>query len=72
MYTITENKKSGALKALIIISIIAASAASICATLMIWKKKCCKDKMIEDEIDAAIDAALSEESTSDTEEVIEA
>ena len=71
MYTITENKKSGALKALIIISIIAASAASICATLTIWKKKCCKNRLIEDEIEAAINAALSEECTTDT-EVIEA
>ena len=36
---------------------------------MIWKKKFCKDKQLNDAIDAAIDAAFAEDEEADAIEV---
>ena len=68
-----EKNKASVLKfALIIVSVTAAVVVAV----IIWKKKRIKDKQIEEEIDAAIDAAFAEKSAvtadlkiSETEEI---
>lgn len=67
MLVIKEKKKVNAVKLVLIIAGAVAAVAAIGALFMIWKKKCCKDKQIEAEIDAAIEAAFAEDNAADVE-----
>ena len=67
MLIIREKKKSGAIKIVLLVAGIVAAVAALGAMLMIFKKKCCKNKQIEAEIDAAINAAFAEEDAAELE-----
>lgn len=70
MYVIQEEKKKvSVVKIIIIVASIAAAVAAVVAAFMIWKKKFCKDKQLNDAIDAAIDAAFAEDEEADAIEV---
>ena len=72
MFIIKEKKKNVSIvKIVLIVAGILAAVAAVGAALMVWKKKCCKDKQIEEEIDAAIDAAFTEDEAAEV-EVVEA
>ncbi len=67
MFIIKEKKKkSSAVKIVLIIAGIFAALAAVGAVLMLIKNKFCKDKQIEAEIDAAINAAFAEEDTAES------
>lgn len=61
-----EKKKFSIVKLVVIIASIAAIAATFFAAFMFWKKKFGKAKELENQIDAAIDAAFAEEEDVET------
>ena len=71
MYVIKEEKKSNTLKIVLIVLAVVAVVGAGVAAFLIWKKKKDANKQIEEEIDAAIDAAFAEEETAEV-EVVEA
>ena len=67
MYEIREEKKSFSIvKLIVIIASIAALAAAFAAAFMFWKKKFGKAKDLENQIEAAIDAAFADEEDVET------
>lgn len=71
MYVIKEEKKSNTWKIVLIVLAVVAVVGAGVAAFLIWKKKKDANKQIEEEIDAAIDAAFAEEETAEV-EVVEA
>ena len=70
MYVV-EGKKNNTWKVvLIVLGVLAVVGAGV-AAFLIWKKKKDANKQIEEEIDAAIDAAFAEEDVTEI-EVVEA
>ena len=70
MYTIQEEKKSFSIvKLVVIITTVAAIAATFAAAFMFWKKKFGKAKALENQIDAAIEAAFADEEDVETVEL---
>ena len=68
MYIVKEKKVS-ALKIILIVVGIAAATAAVVTAVMLWKKKKAADKIIEEEIDAAIEAAFAEDEEYETADV---
>lgn len=60
MYVVQEKKTSTLKIVLIVLAVLAVVGAGV-AAFLIWKKKRDENKKIEDEIDAAIDAAFAED-----------
>ncbi|MBQ8408732.1 MAG: hypothetical protein IJY39_07690 [Clostridia bacterium] len=70
MYVIKEEKKKvNALKIVFLVVGIVAAVAAVLAAIMVWKKKKCGEKQIEEEIEAAINAAFAEDDEAETAEV---
>lgn len=62
MFVVNEEKKKvSVVKIIVVTAAIAAGVAAIVTALMIWKKKKCIEKQLDEEIEAAIDAAFAED-----------
>ena len=61
MYVIKEEKKVSIVKIIVITAAIAAGIAAIATAIMFWRKKKCAENQLDNEIDAAIEAAFAEE-----------
>lgn len=72
MFVIKEDKKVSVLKIVLISAGIAAVVGAAVAAVIIWKKKKNATKQIEDEIDAAIDAAFAEDAEIVSVDVVDA
>ena len=72
MFVIKEDKKLSVLKIVLISAGIAAAVGAAVAAVIIWKKKKSATKQIEDEIDAAIDAAFAEDAEIVSVDVVDA
>lgn len=72
MFVIKEDKKVSVLKIVLISAGIAAVVGAAVAAVVIWKKKKNATKQIEDEIDAAIDAAFAEDAEIVSVDVVDA
>lgn len=72
MFVIKEDKKVSVLKIVLISAGIAAVVGAAVAAVIIWKKKKNTTKQIEDEIDAAIDAAFAEDAEIVSVDVVDA
>lgn len=68
MYIVKEKKVS-VLKIVLIVVGIAAATAAVVTAIMLWKKKKEADKIIEEEIDAAIEAAFADDEECETADV---
>lgn len=68
MYVVEEKKSNTWKVVLIVLGILAVIGAGV-AVFLIWKKKKDANKQIEEEIDAAIDAAFAEEDIAEIESV---
>ncbi len=68
MYVVEEKKSNTWKVVLIVLGILAVIGAGV-AVFLIWKKKKDANKQIEEEIDAAIDAAFAEEDVAEIESV---
>lgn len=66
MYVVKEKKSNTWKVVLIVLGILAVVGAGV-AAFLIWKKKKDANKQIEEEIDAAIDAAFAEEDVAEIE-----
>ena len=66
MYVVKEKKGNTLKVVLIVLGILAVVGAGV-AAFLIWKKKKDANKQIEEEIDAAIDAAFAEEDVTEIE-----
>lgn len=64
-----KEKKVSVLKIVIIAAGVAAAVAAVVTAIIIWKKRKDADKIIEEEIDAAIEAAFAEEESAETADV---
>ena len=70
-----EKKKVNIGKIIAITAVIAAGVAAVVTALMFWKKKKCMEQQLDNEIDAAIEAAFAEEAQTaelQTSETVEA
>ena len=68
MYVVEEKKNNTWKVVLIVLGVLAVVGAGV-AAFLIWKKKKDANKQIEEEIDAAIDAAFAEEDVAEIEAV---
>ncbi len=66
MYVVKEKKTETWKIVLIVLGVLAVVGAGV-AAFLIWKKKKDENKQIEEEIDAAIDAAFAEEEVAEIE-----
>lgn len=64
-----EEKKVSIVKIILITASVAAAVAAIATAFLIWKKKFCQDKQLDEAIDAAIDAAFAEDEEAEAIEV---